>query len=50
MTSNDTYVSNLKEELRATLTGDVKQSVELIVGSVLGNETLRGSDYRKGLL
>ena len=36
------HLSNLIEELRATLTGDVKQSVELIVGSVLGKETLRG--------
>ena len=42
------HLSNLIEELRATLTGDVKRSVELIVGSILGKETLRGSDYRKG--
>ena len=44
------HLSNLIEELRATLTGDVKQSVELIVGSVLGKETLRASDYRKGVI
>ena len=31
-----------------TLTGEVKEKVNTIVGSVLGKETLRGSDYRKG--
>ena len=42
------HLSNIIEELRVTLTGEVKEKVDIIVGSVLGKETLRGSDYRKG--
>ena len=42
------HLSNIIEELRVTLTGEVKEKVDIIVGSVLGKEILRGSDYRKG--
>ena len=33
-----------------TLTGEVKEKVDVILRSVLGKETLRGSDYRKGAI
>ena len=39
------HLSNLIDELRVALTGKVKEKVEVIVSSVLGKETLRGSDY-----
>ena len=44
------HLSNLIDELRVALTGKVKEKVEVIVSSVLGKETLRGSDYRKGAI
>ena len=44
------HLSNLIDELRVALIGEVKEKVEVIVSSVLGKETLRGSDYRKGAI
>ena len=42
------HLSNLIDELRISLNGEVKEKVEAICSTVLGKETLRGSDYRKG--
>ena len=36
------HLSNLIDELRVALAGEVKEKVEVIVSSVLGKETLRG--------
>ena len=44
------HLSNLIDELRVLLTGEAKERVDVIVTSVLGKETLRGSDYRKGAI
>ena len=42
------HLSNLIDELRISLNGEVKEKVEAICSTVLGKETLRGCDYRKG--
>ena len=44
------HLSYLIDELRVTLTGEVKEKVDVILRFVLGKETLRGSDYRKGAI
>ena len=40
------HLSNIIDELHVSLTGEVKHKVEEICSTVLGKETLRGSDYR----
>ena len=42
------HLSNLIDE--AILTGEAKERVDAIANSVLGKETLRGSDFRKGAI
>ena len=42
------HLSNITAELRVSLNGETKTKVEAICSTVLGKETLRGSDYRKG--
>ena len=44
------HLSNVLDELRLRVTGEVKQRIEQIFSSVLGKETLRGCDYRKGAI
>ena len=44
------HLSNLIDEIRAILTGEAKERVVAIANSVLGKETLRGSDFRKGAI
>ena len=44
------HLSNIIEELRVSLTGNVREKVDVIVSTVLGKETLRGSDYRKAAI
>ena len=44
------HLSNIIEEIRITLTGKVREEVDMIFSSALGKETLRGSDYRKGAI
>ena len=44
------HLSNLIDEIRAILTGEAKERVDAIANSVLGKETLRGSDFRKGAI
>ena len=42
------HLSNIIDELRVSLIGEIKERVEKICSSVLGKETLRCSDYSKG--
>ena len=44
------HLSNIIDELRAALTGKVREEVDMIFSSALGKDTLRGSDYRKGAI
>lgn len=41
------HLSNLMDELQVVLTGEVKERVDVIVSSVLGKDTLRGSTTEK---
>ena len=42
------HLCNIIDEVRVSLEGEVREKVEAICSTVLGKETLRGSDYRKG--
>ena len=42
------HLSNIIDELRVSLNGETKTKVEAICSTVLGKETLTGSDYSKG--
>ena len=44
------HLSNLIDEIRPLLKGEAKKRVDVIANSVLGKETLRCSDYRKGAI
>ena len=44
------HLSNLIDEIRAIITDEAKERVDTIAKSVLGKETLRGSDFRKGAI
>ena len=41
-------LSNIIDEIRVSVSSDMKKKVESICARVLNKETLRGSDYRKG--
>ena len=44
------HLNNLIDEIRPLLKGEAKKRVDVIANSVLGKETLRCSDYRKGAI
>ena len=44
------HISNLLEEIRVSLSGEVRQKVDSIWTAVLNKETLRASEYRKGAI
>lgn len=44
------HLSNLIDELRKSLSGEVQRQVEGVCSAALGKETLRCSDYRKGVI
>ena len=44
------YLINIIDEIRVSVTGEVKKEVELICTSVLNKDALRGSDYCKGAI